>query len=64
MRRILTLCLLLLSAAGLTGVAYADAMVGPVEFISQAIRYELPVVLVVLVMIVTFIILWRIGRKK
>lgn len=31
MRRICTLCLLLLTAAGLTGVARADVMWGPVE---------------------------------
>lgn len=64
MRRILTLCLLLLSAAGLTGVAYADAILSPVQLIVLTWQQDLPVFLVILALVLTFLVLVWIGRKK
>ncbi len=64
MRRIHTLCLLLLMAAGLTGVAYADVMWGPVEKITVAAMYLLPAALVAAVIAVTVYLLRKLRKRK
>ncbi len=68
MRRIYTLCLLLLMAAGLTGVAYADVMWGPVEKITVAAMYLLPAALVAAlvaaVIAVTVYLLRKLRKRK
>ena len=64
MRRILTLCLLLLSAAGLTGVARADVIsAGPLELLLYGPIW-LPVLLVAAVVLVTILLLWKRRKKK
>lgn len=64
MRRICTLCLLLLTAAGLTGVAYADVMWGPVEKAAMAAVYLLPAALVAAVIAVTVYLLRKLRKRK
>lgn len=64
MRRICTLGLLLLMAVGLTGVAYADVVWGPVETIAVAAAYLLPALLVAAVVAVTVYLLRKLRKRK
>lgn len=64
MRRSLTALLLLLMAAGLTGVAYADAIsAGPIDLLVYGPRW-LPVLLVAAVVVVTVLLLRKFRKKK
>lgn len=64
MRRILILCLVLLTAAGLTGVAHADAIApGPLDLLLHGPIW-LPVLLVAVVVIVTVLLLRKFRKKK
>lgn len=64
MRRIYMLCLLLLTAVGLTEVAYADAIApGPLDLLLHGPIW-LPAMLVAVVVIVTVLLLWKFRKKK
>ncbi len=64
MRRILTLCLLLLTAAGLTGVAHADAIApGPLDLLLHGPIW-LPVLLVAVAVSVTVLLLRKFRKRK
>lgn len=63
-KKLLILCLTLLTAQVLTVTAHADAIADPVTiFTMSAVRW-LPLVLVILVVIITVILLLKYRKKK
>lgn len=64
MRNIVSFCLLLMTFFALTAVAYADAIVGPVDMVFSLVYALRPLFLVVAVAVITILLLKRFGRKK
>lgn len=64
MRNIVSFCLLLMTFFALTTVAYADAIVGPVDMVFSLVHVLRPLFLVVAAAVITILLLKRFGRKK